>query len=124
MDKYFMILAGAGVGGVLRYVIGAAIMARFGPAFPLGTVLVNISGCLAIGVIMTIFEKTMPHDNWGFLLVTGLLGGYTTFSSFGWETYVLIRDGSPMKGLMNAATSLFAGFFAVWCGAMLGRLLR
>jgi len=55
------------------------------------------------------------------LLVTGVLGGYTTFSSFGWESYQAVRDGSPLIGLANILLSVIVGYAAVWLGAVLAR---
>jgi CrcB protein len=61
-------------------------------------------------------QKT--HPNWRLFLVVGLLGGYTTFSTFAWETYISARNGSPWIGLFNVITSVILGYFAVWLGAI------
>jgi fluoride exporter len=80
-------MAGAAAGGLARYVIGLAVMQRFGGRFPLGTLVVNVSGCFLIGVVVTVLAERLDlHPNWRLLLVVGILGGYTTFSSFGYET--------------------------------------
>ena len=122
MDRYLAVMIGAAAGGLARYVIGAAIMQRFGGRFPLGTLIVNVTGCFLIGVLMTIFsDRPAVHSNWRLLLVTGVLGGYTTFSSFGWETYQAIRDGNLLGGMANIMLSVFLGLVAVWCGALLAR---
>lgn len=115
-------MLGAAVGGVARYALGAAVMQRFAGRFPLGTLVVNVTGCFLIGLIMTLLtERWNAHPNWRFLLVTGVLGGYTTFSSFGWESYQAVRDGSPLIGLANVVLSVAFGYAAVWCGAVLAR---
>ena len=117
-----MVLIGAAVGGLARYAIGAAIMDRYGGRFPLGTVLVNVSGCFLIGLLMTLFtERWQIHPNWRLLIVVGGLGGYTTFSSFEWETYQAIREGSYWVGLLNVVASVAAGYLAVVCGALVAR---
>jgi|SRR5271154_7228115 len=122
MDRYLAVMIGAAAGGLARYVIGTAVMQRFGGRFPLGTLVVNVTGCFLIGVLMTFFtERPAAHPNWRLLLVTGVLGGYTTFSSFGWETYQAVRDGSTLSGFANVALSVILGLLAVWCGALLAR---
>ncbi len=119
MDRYGLVMLGAAVGGLARYVIGTAIMQRAGGRFPLGTLVVNVSGCFLIGMLMTLLtERWGAHSNWRLLLVVGLLGGYTTFSSFGWETYQAVRDGAWRSGLLNAVASVVLGYLAVWCGVI------
>src|SRR6266852_4588856 len=113
-----MVMLGGATGSLLRYLVGAAIMNRVGGRFPLGTVVINISGSFLIGLLMTLLtERLNPHPNWRFLLVVGFLGGYTTFSSFEWETLGLVRDGSRWLGLLNTAGSVVLGYIAVWLGA-------
>jgi CrcB protein len=120
--KYVLVVAGGGAGSLARYVAGAAIMARFGARFPWGTLAVNVSGCFLIGLLMTLLtERFSPGTNWRPLLVIGFLGGYTTFSSFEWETYSALRDGSPWAGLANVIASVVFGYAAVWLGAALAR---
>ncbi len=115
-----MVMAGAAAGGLARYVIGTTVMQRFGGRFPLGTLVVNVSGCFLIGVLMTLFTERLDiHPNWRLLLVTGVLGGYTTISSFGWETYQSAREGNPLMGLANVVLSVGFGYLAVWCRALL-----
>lgn len=117
MDKYLLILAGGGLGSLARYLAGTAIMNRFTGSFPLGTLIVNVTGCFLIGAIMTALTQSAPHPNWRLFLVVGILGGYTTFSSFEWETFAAIRGGSPWIGLANILASVTFGYLAVWLGA-------
>ena len=120
--KYLLILLGGGAGSLSRYLAGAAIMTRFGGRFPLGTMVINITGSFLIGLLMTLFtERFEPGTNLRPLLVIGFLGGYTTFSSFEWETYSAIRDCGFWIGLANIAGSVTLGYAAVWLGAMLAR---
>ena len=121
MERYLIVMAGGAVGSLARYVAGTAIMSRFGGRFPLGTLLVNVSGCFLIGVIMTLLAQKAPHPNWRLLLVVGFLGGYTTFSSFAYETFTAAREGSPWIGLLNVVASIVAGYLAVWLGAISAR---
>ena len=94
MDRYLMVMFGGATGSLARYLVGAAIMNRVGSRFPWGTVLINVTGSFLLGLTMTLFtERLDAHPNWRLLLVVGFLGGYTTFSSFEWETLGLVREG-------------------------------
>jgi CrcB protein len=114
-----MVMLGGATGSLARYVLGTAIMTRTGGRFPLGTVFINITGSFLIGFIMTMLtERLNPSPNWRLLLVVGFLGGYTTFSSFEWETLGLVRDGGRWLGLLNVAGSVVLGYIAVWLGVV------
>ncbi len=120
MVKYFMVMLGGAVGSLARYVLGTAIMSRFGSKFPLGTMIINVTGSFAIGVLMTLLtERRQPHPYWRLVLVIGFLGGYTTFSSFEYESLRAVRDGGLIPGLFNVVGSVVLGFAAVWAGAVL-----
>ena len=120
MDKYLVVLVGAGFGGLARYVLGSWIMAKYGGRFPMGTFLVNLSGSFLIGLFMTLLtERLQPHPNWRLFLVVGVLGGYTTFSSFEYETLVAVRDGERWMALLYVGASVVACYLAVWLGAVL-----
>jgi CrcB protein len=115
-----VVLAGAGLGGLARYVAGTWIMAKYGGRFPLGTFVINITGAFLIGVLMTVLtERFHPHPNWRLFLVVGILGGYTTFSSFEYETYQAIRDGERWLGLLYVGGSVVLGYLGVWLGSLL-----
>jgi CrcB protein len=120
LDKLLVVLAGAGLGGVARYAAGTWIMAKYGGRFPLGTLLINVSGSFLIGILMTLFtEQLRPHPNWRLFFVVGILGGYTTFSSFEYEVYQAVRDGEHGIGLLYVASSVLLGYAGVWLGALL-----
>jgi CrcB protein len=113
-------MLGGGLGSVARYAAGLAIMTRFGSRFPLGTMTINVTGSFVIGLLMALFtERFQPHPYWRLLLVVGFLGGYTTFSSFEYETLALARGGSQFLALMNVLGSVLLGFAAVWLGTAL-----
>lgn len=119
LDRYLVVLAGAGLGGLTRYVAGTWISARFGGRFPLGTFVINVTGAFLIGVLMTLFtERFQPHPNWRLFLVVGVLGGYTTFSSFEYETWQAIRSGAHWTGLSYMVGSVLFGYLGVWLGAV------
>ena len=120
MDRYFAVLAGAGLGGLARYVAGTWIMAKYGGRFPLGTFVINVTGSFLIGVLMMLFtERLQPHPNWRLFLVVGVLGGYTTFSSFEYETLQAVRDGTSWLAALYVLASVGVGYLGVWLGALL-----
>jgi CrcB protein len=114
---------GAAIGGVLRYVVGQLFLQRFGPGFPYGTLFINVSGSLCIGIVaqlaatrafgMTPFTRV--------LLATGVLGGYTTFSTFSLDAITLF-DESVFPALLYVASSVVLGFAAAAAGIVLARL--
>ena len=117
--KYLLVMFGGGVGSLARYMAATLITNRFASLFPLGTMVVNITGSFLIGLLMTILSERLPHPNWRLLLVVGFLGGYTTFSSFEWETFSAVRSGGLWIGLANVVGSVSLGYAAVWLGATL-----
>jgi len=120
LDRYLVVLAGAGLGGLARYVAGSWIMLKYGGRFPLGTLIINVTGSFLIGVLMTLLtERFNPHPNWRLFLVVGVLGGYTTFSSFEYEIYQSVRDGARWMGLLYLTGSVVLGYMGVWMGALL-----
>ena len=122
MIRYLLVAIGGGLGSLTRYVAASAIMPRHGGKFPLGTLVVNVTGSFLIGFLMTALTDRFKLDpNWRLLLVVGFLGGYTTFSSFEWETYSAVRDGGPWVGMLNVVSSVMLGYVAVTLGSMLAR---
>lgn len=119
---YVYVMLGAVTGAPLRYFLGSRIQSRFDSAFPWGTLVVNLTGCLAIGLILGIAEaRGSISREVRLLLVTGFLGSYTTFSAFGWETYSLARADDVAKAVANVVVSVVVGLLAVWLGAQVGR---
>jgi CrcB protein len=105
-----------GVGAVGRFVLDGAVARRAGRAFPYGTLAVNISGALLLGVLV----GAALGDDANRLLGTGLLGGYTTFSTWAFESHRLGEDGRLRLGALNFAVSLVLGVTAAWAGRHLG----
>ncbi|MGE0639784.1 MAG: fluoride efflux transporter CrcB [Thermoanaerobaculia bacterium] len=121
-----LLLAGLGgfVGSAGRYLVGGWVH-RLVPAslFPWGTLTVNVLGCLLIGLLAGLAElrQLFGADVRTFLLI-GLLGGFTTFSSFAWETLALGRDAGLARAFGNIAAQLVLGLAAAWAGLALARI--
>ncbi len=113
---------GAALGGVLRYLISAWTLTRFGPQLSwLGTGFINVSGSLLIGVVIELATRGSLAPLARVFLATGILGGYTTFSTFALEI-TLLGAGSPLVALGYAAGSVVAGVGAAAAGIQLARL--
>jgi CrcB protein len=122
MLKYALILVGGAFGSLARYLLQGWVQAATGGTFPLGTLIVNVSGCFAIGFLMALF--TGPYairDDYRTGIVVGVLGGFTTFSSFGWETFSLANEGQFLRAAANVLVSVVVGLAAVYAGARLAQ---
>lgn len=125
MTKWLVVMAGGGVGSLVRYLISVAITNRFSGQFPLWTFIINITGSFLIGLLMTLLTERFPmYPNLRLLLVVGFLGGYTTFSSFEYETFQLTRTGGHWIALAYVVSSVIVGFFSVWLGVALASKTR
>ena len=122
--RYLLIFAGGGLGAVLRYWAQGLVYNRMGSAFPYGTVLVNIVGCFVIGLLMvSMEERFLATPALRLFLTVGILGGFTTFSSFAFETMAMFRDGESALALANVDLSVLVCLCATWTGMKLGRLV-
>lgn len=123
MQKLLLIGAGGAAGAVLRYVLSILAHRILGETFPWGTLIVNVLGCLLIGVFWAVAERT-PLTSTAYLFVlTGVLGAFTTFSTYGLETFNLLRDGYIVLGLANFLASNLVGLGAVAAGFFIARAL-
>ncbi|MBX9942142.1 MAG: fluoride efflux transporter CrcB [Candidatus Obscuribacterales bacterium] len=123
--QFLYVFLGAGLGGVCRY-FSSTNLHKFFPelGFPIGTFFVNMVGCFFIGLIAQLAEtKTALGGDVRLFLTVGVLGGFTTFSSFGYETVQLIKDGEIWLALLNAFGQLALGLVFVWLGIVIARLL-
>ena len=116
MLRLFLLLAGGGAGTVLRYWLSTMTYRASGGIFPTGTLAVNLGGSLAVGCLWALFEKGALTPNARLFLLTGLLGGFTTFSTFTLENFSLLRDGELKLAAANVLVSNVAGIFLVFAG--------
>jgi len=122
MKILLVIGAGSFVGGIGRYLASQLIQERFYSSFPYGTMSVNIIGCFLIGLLFGFAEKASVPQEWRLFLVTGMLGGFTTFSAFSQETFSLLRDGQLAQAFAYAAISVIIGLVATFVGFSLIKL--
>ena len=122
MNQVLAIAAGGAVGSVLRFWMSTWVHSFAGRSFPYGTLTVNVLGCLAMGFLFVLFVDRLSDNavlRAGILI--GVLGGFTTFSSFSIETFNLIEQGAWFKAAANMAGSLLLCVGATWVGVILGR---
>jgi CrcB protein len=122
--QFAVIGLGAVLGANLRFVVSNWTADRWGVDWPYGTFLINVSGALAIGVVLAFLAQRLDVDPlWRLFFVTGFLGGYTTFSSYAWEALALSESGANLSALAYIVGSNVVGLFGVWLGATLARLV-
>ncbi len=116
------IAAGGALGALCRYLLGNIIARNIGSVLPWGTFVVNIAGCFFMGVLMTlIVERQLLPAAWRLFLCVGFLGGFTTFSSFGYEGVTLLLQGKLAVALGYIGASSFLGLVAVGAGVLVAR---
>jgi fluoride exporter len=125
---FHLLLIGLGgcAGAVLRFLVSSAVQHRSGSiVYPFGTLAVNLIGCLLIGFLSALADnRTLLATEVRSFLITGVLGGFTTFSSFGNETLNLIRAGRVELAALNAGSQVLLGVLLVWVGRIMAGLWR
>lgn len=122
MFKLLAIASGGAIGAVLRYSISLGTHAWLGRGFPYGTLVVNVIGSFAMGVLyVLLLERLNLSVEMRAALQVGLLGALTTFSTFSMETMLLIENGETVKAVLNVLLSVFICLFATWIGMLIGR---
>lgn len=121
--QFVAVAVGGAIGATLRFIISGAAYNRFGAAFPIGTLLVNVVGCLLIGFLAQLFEEIIIPPNMRLLILTGTLGAFTTFSTYGLETVKLWQDGELRFALLNFVANNVIGILFVIIGFVLARTL-
>jgi fluoride exporter len=120
MREFLLVGAGGFVGAAVRYGVGLA-MQRWTGTFPWATLSINVAGCFLIGLLMPVVEH---RPLWLALVVPGLLGGFTTFSAFGHETWRLADGGRGALAALYVAASVVGGLAAVWGGRGISPMLK
>ena len=123
MKHLIVVGLGGGVGSMLRYTLGEAVHRFAGPLFPWGTLSVNLLGSFLIGVMWEMSNQMIVSVNTRLFVMTGLLGAFTTFSTFSLETLNLIRDGEIRMALANQLLSVALGLFLVLAGFICVRII-
>ena len=125
MLEIILVLFGGAVGTGCRYGLSSLIYSRIErPAFPYANLVINVSGSFAIGLLAELFDgRALGSSMTRAALLTGFLGVYTTFSSFSYETFSLIRDGEWFRATLNSVGSVLLGLAAVWLGVRLAQSL-
>lgn len=109
---------------MIRYWLSEWTARRFGETFPAGTLIVNLAGCFLAGLLFYLmFERYLVSPTVRVVVLIGLLGGFTTFSSFGLQTFALLRDGEMGLALFNIAVSNVGGLLMVWVGYSLAKII-
>lgn len=116
------VAAGGALGSVFRLLVGTWFLQRFGPGFPWGTFAINVTGSFAIGVVLELAQTRVGLNPYARLFIaTGVLGGYTTFSTFAYETFLLSRDALTLQSVWYALGSVVAAVAAAIAGIALAR---
>ncbi|CAN7551172.1 fluoride efflux transporter CrcB [Rhizobium sp. LjRoot98] len=124
MTHILLVAAGGALGSVLRYLVGLWTLRSFGPSFPWGTLTVNITGSFLIGVFAEVIARKFGASaEMRVFLITGILGGYTTFSAFSLDAITLFERGEPVTALIYVASSVLLSALAVFAGLALMRAI-
>jgi len=122
--RFLFVCLGGAAGTGARYLLGGAMQRALGATFPWGTLSVNLLGSFLISVIMYLgLEKAIISADMRIFLTTGVMGGFTTYSSFNFETMRLLQGGTIGMGLLNVGATLFGCFAAGMLGLLVGKLL-
>jgi len=117
MFKWLLIALGGSIGSMLRYAVQGWVQRLTDGSFPTGTFVVNMLGCLAIGFLSGFFASPqLIREDYRIGITVGILGGFTTFSTFGLESFNLVNDGELRLALVNVLASCAIGLAAVWAG--------
>ena len=124
MFPYLLVAIGGAIGSVLRYGAGVGVGALWRDPFPLGTLLINIVGSLVMGLFVGTMARLLPgwQNEARLFFAVGVLGGFTTFSSFSLDAITMIERGDVLPALLYVAVSVVGGFAALWLALQVMRL--
>lgn len=124
MKHLFLVALGGGIGASMRYMVGVASLRSFGPAFPYGTMIVNLLGSFIMGVmIVAIARRFDASASLQLFLATGILGGFTTFSAFSLDALNLLEKGATNAAFAYIALSVAGALLACFLGLIIGRMV-
>jgi fluoride exporter len=124
MIKILLIAAGGGAGTTMRYLLSGLVQRASGSAIPIGTLAVNVIGCFVIGLLATALAgPNLLREEWRLALFVGLLGGFTTFSAFGFETITQFNEGRVLAAGLNVLVHNALGLGAAWLGYRLAQVM-
>jgi fluoride exporter len=125
MQRLVLIGLAGLLGTLSRYALSGVVARRFGETFPTGTLVVNVIGCFLAGFLFYLLQdRFLINEVVRTAIMIGFLGGFTTFSSFGLQTFTLLRDGEVALALANVLISNVAGLLTVWAGYSLARMIN
>ena len=123
LQRIFLIGLAGSVGTLCRYGLSGLVARQFGETFPTGTLLVNVIGCFVAGFLMyPLSERFLVSEVLRTTVMIGFLGGFTTFSSFGLQTFTLVKDGELFFAFLNVSISNILGLASVWAGYALSKV--
>jgi len=124
MSKIILIGLAGFIATLSRYCISDVVAKRYGETFPMGTLVVNLIGCFLVGLLFYLLqERYLVNQTVRTVVLIGFVGGFTTFSSFGLQTFTLLQDGEFGLAVLNLMVSNFVGLFLIWAGYSLARIL-
>jgi fluoride exporter len=124
MVKLLLIGFAGFIGTLGRYWLSGVVARRYGETFPLGTLAVNLVGCFLVGLLFYLMqERYLVNQNVRTIILIGLLGGFTTFSSLGLQTFTLLQDNEIALAVLNMVASNVLGLLLVWAGYTLAKAL-
>lgn len=123
MSKLFFIGLAGFIGTLMRYWMSGVVARRYGETFPAGTLVVNLAGCFLVGLLFYLLqERFLVNQTVRTVVLIGFLGGFTTFSSFGLQTFTLLQEREVGLAFLNLGIANAGGLLLVWAGYTLGRV--
>jgi CrcB protein len=124
LQKYLYIAVGGALGALARYWVGSSLAGRLGTRFPYGTFVINVTACVLLGFSLEMLGRHVElNPGWRYLIPTGFIGAYSTFSTFEWETFASLQTGGFAVAGAYVVSSVVLGLVGIWCGVLLARVV-